>query len=71
MLLNSNKYYEIVSNIKIQITAAQYKAVLGANRELIILYWNIGNIINVNSVWGNKFIENLAHDIKLEFQLEI
>jgi len=40
---------------------------LGANRELILLYWNIGNVIIENSVWGNKFIDNLARDIKLEF----
>jgi predicted nuclease of restriction endonuclease-like (RecB) superfamily len=32
-----------------------------------MLYWNIGNIINEKSKWGNKFIENLARDIKLEF----
>jgi hypothetical protein len=28
--------------------------------EMIMLYWNIGNIINSKSKWGNKFIENLA-----------
>lgn len=59
MLLNSNEYIEIVKNIKEQIKKAQYKAALSANRELIILYWNIGNVINHNSTWGNKFVENL------------
>jgi predicted nuclease of restriction endonuclease-like (RecB) superfamily len=34
---------------------------------MVMLYWNIGNIINEKSKWGNKFIENLARDIKLEF----
>jgi len=60
-------YIEIIDNIKQQIQAAQYKVVLGANRELIVLYWNIGKIINEKAVWGNKFIENLAKDIKFEF----
>jgi predicted nuclease of restriction endonuclease-like (RecB) superfamily len=34
---------------------------------MVMLYWNIGNIINAKSKWGNKFVENLARDIKLEF----
>lgn len=67
MLLNSEGYIKIADDIKKQIKKAQYKAVLSANRELISLYWNIGNMINKNNVWGNKFIENLARDIKIEF----
>lgn len=67
MLLNNNEYFEICSDIKNQIRSAQHRAMIGANRELIMLYWNIGNVINVNSEWGNKFIENLARDIKLDF----
>ncbi|MCL2719342.1 MAG: PDDEXK nuclease domain-containing protein [Lachnospiraceae bacterium] len=31
------------------------------------MYWNIGKVIIENSTWGNKFIDNLARDIKLEF----
>jgi predicted nuclease of restriction endonuclease-like (RecB) superfamily len=65
--LDSNAYFEVVANIKQQIKAAQYRAMLGANREMLLLYWNIGNTINEKAVWGNKFIENLAKEIKLEF----
>ena len=39
--------------------------ILSANSELTLLYWDIGNTINEHSVWGDKFIENLARDIKL------
>jgi len=67
MLINNENYFEILENVKAKIQNAQYKAALGANRELILLYWNIGNVIIENSVWGNKFIDNLARDIKLEF----
>jgi len=67
MLLNSNEYIEILGEIKNRIKTAQYKAILSANRELILLYWNIGNVINSNSSWGNKFVVNLARDIKLDF----
>ena len=36
------------------------------SNEVVTLHWNIGNDINEHSVWGNKFVENLARDIKLE-----
>lgn len=67
MLINNSEYLGIISEVKSQIQTARHKAVLGANKELICLYWNIGKIINENKSWGNKFIENLARDIKLEF----
>jgi len=67
MLINNNEYFEIVENIKSQIHAAQYKAVLGANVEMLTLYWNIGKVIIENFKWGNKFVENLSRDIKTEF----
>jgi predicted nuclease of restriction endonuclease-like (RecB) superfamily len=65
--MNNNNYFEIIANIKQQIKAAQYRAVLAVNREMLLLYWNIGNTINEKAVWGNKFIENLSQEIKLEF----
>jgi len=67
MLINNNEYFEILEDIKTRIKTAQYKAVLGANREQIILYWNIGKIIAQNIKYGKSFIENLARDIKAEF----
>lgn len=67
MLMNTNEYLEIVDNIKSNIRSAQYKAAVAANKELIMLYWNIGKIINTHKSWGNKFIENLAQDIKIDF----
>jgi len=67
MLMNQAKYLETISAIKSEIKGAQYRAVLGANRELITLYWRIGQVINAHKTWGNKFVENLAAYIKLEF----
>ena len=67
ILMNNAEYLKIVDNIRLRIKTAQYKAVLAANSELIVLYWNIGVIINEHRVWGNKFIENLARDIKRDF----
>ena len=67
MLINSNEYLEIVKSIRDEIKVAQYKAAVSVNRELIMLYYNIGRVINEHKSWGNKFIDNLAADIKLSF----
>ena len=67
MLINTNDYFQALENIRSQIQGAQYRAVLGANREQILLFWNIGIIIIENSKYGNGFVENLARDIKLDF----
>ena len=53
--------------VKQKIKHAQHKATLSVNKELIILYHGIGCLINAHKSWGNKFIENLAADIKLAF----
>ena len=67
MLINNNEYLDIVETIKLEIKSAQYKAAVSVNRELIMLYYNIGKIINEHKTWGNKFIENLAADIRISF----
>lgn len=67
MLMNSNEYLQIIETIKGQIKGAQYQAALNVNRELIMLYYHIGKVINEHKTWGNKFIENLAADIRLSF----
>lgn len=67
MLEINNKYKEIFENIKDEILKSQYKAMQVVNKELIYMYWHIGKIILENSKWGNKFIDNLSIDLKLEF----
>ena len=60
-------YVTIVENIKGQIRSAQHKAILSANKEMLILYWNIGKLINEHSEWGNKFLKKLSSEIRSEF----
>lgn len=38
-----------------------------ANKRLINLYYKLGKIINDNSKWGDKFIETLEIELKLDF----
>jgi len=67
MLINNDNYFKVLEGVKAQIQDAQYRAVLGLNREQILLFWNIGKVIIENSKYGSGFIENLARDIKSEF----
>lgn len=34
---------------------------------MLILYWNIGKVINENSTWGSKFLSKLSSEITSEF----
>lgn len=67
MLMNSGEYLKTLEQVKREIKASQYKAMIHVNTELIMLYYNIGTVINQHKSWGNKFIENLARDIKADF----
>lgn len=67
MLMNSNEYLHIVESIKQEIRTAQYRAAVSVNRELLLLYHSIGEVINAHKTWGSKFVENLAADIRLSF----
>ena len=60
-------YLSVVESIKEQIRSAKHKAILNANKEMLILYWNIGKVINEHSTWGSKFLKNLSEEIKNEF----
>ena len=67
MLMNSGEYLQTVDEIKREISEAQYKAAVHVNKEMTMLYNSTGMVINEHKTWGNKFIENLATDIRREF----
>jgi predicted nuclease of restriction endonuclease-like (RecB) superfamily len=63
-------YSHFVESIKDRIRTAQIKAVLAANAELILHYWEIGHDILVSQKqqgWGTKVIDRLAADLQREF----
>lgn len=65
-----DSYDDFVRSLKDRIRSAQIKAALAVNRELILLYWQIGReILKRQQVegWGAKVVDRLAHDLKLEF----
>lgn len=65
--MNNSEYIIVSEDIKREILCAQHKVVLHANYELLMLYYRIGVVINEHKSWGNKFIENLAADIRISF----
>lgn len=65
--MNTTEYLSIIENIKREINAAQYRAALHVNADMLLLYYDIGCVINEHKTWGSKFIDNLAADIRLAF----
>ena len=65
--MNSGEYLAIVEQLKREIKKTQYQASVHVNTEMILLYHSIGTVINEHKTCGNKFIENLATDIRREF----
>ena len=64
-----DNYPILLKDIKERIQHAQIRAALSANRELIILYWEIGRLIakrQQKEGWGASVIPQLARDLKNE-----
>ena len=57
-------YLEDLNKIKDTIKTNQAKAMVVVNSAMIMTYYEIGTIINQRKVWGSKYIENLANDLK-------
>ena len=57
-------YLQDLNNIKETIKTNQAKAMVVVNSAMIMTYYEIGRIINERKVWGSKYIENLANDLK-------
>lgn len=61
------KFINIVNEIKKEIKTTQIKVAIEANENLINLYFKIGKILNDNYKYGNKFIDDVSCELKLEF----
>ncbi|MCK9609305.1 MAG: PDDEXK nuclease domain-containing protein [Methylomonas sp.] len=59
-----------LTELKSRIHSAQQRAALAVNRELVLLYWQIGQDILTRQTqqgWGAKVIERLAQDLRNAF----
>lgn len=63
-------YVELLEDLKNRIRTSQLRAGLAVNKELVLLYWDIGRQIlqrQQHEGWGAKVIDRLAHDLNREF----
>lgn len=68
--LVTEDYADFIGELKERIRNAQVRAALNVNRELVLLYWQVGREIRARqgaAGWGAKVIERLSHDLRLAF----
>ena len=67
---DDDRYSALLNDLKQRIRTAQVRAALAVNRELVMLYWQMGREILQRQQaegWGGKVIQRLAKDLKQEF----
>ena len=68
--LSPDDYNDFLRDLKARIRGAQVRVALAINRELVLLYWQIGRDILTQQEkegWGAKVIQRLAQDLKQAF----
>jgi predicted nuclease of restriction endonuclease-like (RecB) superfamily len=63
-------YADWLAELKTRIHLAQQRATLAVNRELVLLYWQIGHDIlqrQAEQGWGAKVIDRLSRDLRTAF----
>lgn len=63
-------YADFLADLKTRVRQAQLRAGLAVNRELVVLYWQIGRDILArqrSEGWGAKIIDRLAADLRASF----
>ncbi len=66
-LENNDKYFEVLNDIKKTLITTRNRIVENANKDLVLMYYNIGLKLIENNKWGSSFIDTLAKDLKMEF----
>ena len=63
-------YDAFLRDLKQRVQKARLQAALSVNRELVLLYWQIGRDILARQQaegWGAKIVERLAKDLRAAF----
>ena len=69
-LAKSDDYRHWIVSIKSRVQASQIKAAVSVNRELMELYWFLGEQIiekQVAAQWGDGFLKQMGKDLQAEF----
>lgn len=67
MIESKDKYFEVLNDIKKTLIVTRNRIVENANRDLVLMYYNIGLKLIENNKRGSSFIDTLAKDLKVEF----
>src|SRR5215212_1797490 len=70
LALQGGSYDEWLQSLKERIAGAQLRAALAVNRELVLLYWQLGREIldrQRRHGWGAKVVDRLARDLRRAF----
>ena len=69
-MLNGEEYARLLDDLKARIRGARIRAALAVNRELALLYWQIGRAIAARQEahgWGAQVIARLSADLRRAF----
>jgi hypothetical protein len=65
----NNSYSKFVQEVKQQILESRYNAARLVNKELLLLYYNIGKMLHEKikqAKWGAKVLQNISADLQKE-----
>lgn len=68
--LSTSEYRDFLAEVKNRVQTARLQAGRAVNRELVLLYWDIGQGIvekQQQSGWGDGVVERFASDLRAEF----
>jgi predicted nuclease of restriction endonuclease-like (RecB) superfamily len=68
--IETSEYETLFGDIKNRIHKSQFEAFKAVNRELISLYWDIGELIverQESETWGKSIVNQLSKDLEAEF----
>lgn len=69
-VLATPDYRRFIEDLKSRVTAARISAARHVNRDMILLYWDIGQAIDEKQKihkWGDAVVEMVARDLKAAF----
>jgi predicted nuclease of restriction endonuclease-like (RecB) superfamily len=64
-------YSLVLADLKQMVRAARLRSLSAVNRELVLLYWQVGRSIVLKqeqSAWGDSVVEQLSTDLRSEFR---
>lgn len=68
--IGSEEYIRLLTEVKERVRSAQLAAFRAVNKELVSLYWDIGQTIvsrQAGETWGKSVVQKLSADLQSEF----